>query len=79
MAQILGQYTEQLRGALLDNLLWYGFLGVVRLTGEIDYIYTVNYDMKMLNGIVTKLRDTGLVYSINPAFWSGLQVSLSND
>ena len=63
LAPILGQYTEQLREALLANLLWYGFLGVVRLTGEIDYIYTVNYDMKMLNAIVTKLRDTGLVYS----------------
>ena len=79
MEEILGQYTEQLRRALLDNLLWYGFLGVVRLTGEIDYIYTVNYDMKMLNAIATKLRDTGLVYCINPAFWSGLEVSISND
>ena len=79
LTQILGQYTEQLREALLDNLLWYGFLGVVRLTGEIDYIYTVNYDMKMLNAIVIKLRDTGLVYCINPAFWSGLQVSIPND
>ena len=79
MAQTLGQYTEQLRVALLENLLWYGFLGVVRLTGEIDYIYTVNYDMNMLNAIVAKLRDTGLVYCINPAFWSGLQVSIPHD
>ena len=79
LTQILGQYTEQLREALLDNLLWYGFLGVVRLTGEIDYIYTVNYDMRMLNAIVIKLRDTGLVYCINPAFWSGLQVSIPSD
>ena len=74
LAQILGRYTRQQQEALLENLLWYGFLGVVRLTGEVDYIYTVNYDMKMLNAIITKLRDTGLVYCINPAFWSGLQV-----
>ena len=79
LAQMLGRYTEQLRDALLDNLLWYGFLGVVRLTGEVDYIYTVNYDMKILNAIASKLRDTGLVYCINPAFWSGLQVSFSDD
>lgn len=79
LTQILGRYTEQLRGALLENLLWYGFLGVVRLTGEVDYIYTVNYDMKMLNAIAAKLENTGLVYCINPAFWSGLQVSFSDD
>ena len=79
LTQTLGQYKEQLRVALLENLLWYGFLGVVRLTGEIDYIYTVNYDMNMLKAIVAKLRDTGLVYCINPAFWSGLQVSISHD
>ena len=79
LAQILERYTEQLREVILDNLLWYGFLGVVRLTGEVDYIYTVNYDMKMLNAITTKLKDTGLVYCINPAFWSGLEVSFSSD
>lgn len=77
--RMLGRYTEQLRGALLDNLLWYGFLGVVRLNGESDYIYTVNYDMKMLSAIAAKLKDTGLVYCINPAFWSGLQVSVRSD
>jgi len=74
LARILGKRAKQRQAALLDSLLWYGFLGVVRLTGEVDYIYTVNYDMKMLNAIIMKLRDTGLVYCINPAFWSGLQV-----
>ena len=75
ISEILGRHTEQLREALLENFLWYGFLGVVRLSGEVDYIYTLNYDMNMLQATVRKLRETGLVYAINPAFWSGLRVS----
>lgn len=82
------QLTEQLMGRLtapctktinvqeiIDILMWYGVLGVVRLNGEITYIYSVNYDMNLLKGIVRKLETTGLVYAINPAFWTGLEIA----
>jgi len=82
------QLTEQLMGRLtaprtktinikdiIDILMWYGVLGVVRLDGEITYIYSVNYDMSLLKGIVRKLETTGLVYAVNPAFWTGLDIS----
>jgi hypothetical protein len=82
------QLTEQLMGRLTaprtktiniqditDILMWYGVLGIVRLDGEITYIYSVNYDLNLLKGIVRKLENTGLVCAINPAFWTGLDIA----
>ena len=51
----------------------YGVLGVVRLDGDVSYIYSVNYDMARLRGIIAKLSETGLVYAINPAFAAALE------
>ena len=48
-------------------------MGVVRLNGDVTYIYSVNYDMARLRGIVTKLDETGLVYVLNPAFVAALE------
>jgi hypothetical protein len=59
--------------AFAELLLWYGILGVVRLDGDVSYIYSVNYDMARLRGIVAKLSETGLVYAINPAFSAALE------
>lgn len=55
-------------------LLWYAVLGVRRTDGDVTYIYTVNYEMPILAGIIHKLQAQGLVYVINPAFVSGLQI-----
>ena len=60
--------------AIINILLWYGVVGVVRVNSETTYIYSVNYDMNLLQGIIRKLDSTGLVYSINPAFWPGLEI-----
>lgn len=57
---------------LMDLLLWFGFLGIVRDSGGVAYIYSVNYNMKHLLALA---KDDGkTVYQINPAFWSGLEI-----
>jgi nucleoside 2-deoxyribosyltransferase len=58
---------------LIDLLLWYGFLGIVRESGEIAYIYTVSYDRRRLKALMKK--DPGNdVFFVNPAFWVGLEI-----
>lgn len=73
---LLSELTPQLRAACTDNLLWYGFLGVVRADGESDFIYNVNYDMNMLSALVQRAAEKGeLIFAINPAFWAGLRIT----
>lgn len=64
------------RDAFVELLLWYGALGVIRLSGDTTFIYSVNYDMNILRGIIRKLGDTGITYAINPAFAAALEVRL---
>jgi hypothetical protein len=60
---------------VIELLLWYGFLGVVRSTGERTFIYDVNYEMKKLEALaVTRAAD--MRYCVNPAFWKGLEISV---
>jgi hypothetical protein len=60
---------------IVDLLLWYGVLGVRRIDGIVSYIYTFNYEMQILRGIIRKLdSQQGLVYVVNPAFIPGLQI-----
>ena len=66
--------SEAERKAFVELLLWYGALGVVRLNGDVTFIYSVNYDMKRLTGIISKLSETGVMYAINPAFGAALEV-----
>jgi hypothetical protein len=58
----------------IDVLLWYGFLGLAGNGTEPQYIYSVTYNMHVLRGIHSRLAKKGAIYTINPAFWSGLQV-----
>jgi hypothetical protein len=67
---ILSTMTE----SIVNILLWYGVLGVKRIDGTVTYIYTVNYEMQILSGIIQKLESHGLVYVVNPAFVPGLQI-----
>jgi hypothetical protein len=60
--------------AIVDVLLWYGVLGVRKVDGNIIYIYSVNYEMPILLGIIRKLAAYGVVYVVNPAFVPGLQI-----
>jgi hypothetical protein len=59
---------------LLEILLWYGVIGIVLPAGEVQYIYSVNYDMRFLKGKRMKLATEGIAYEINPAFWPGLGI-----
>ena len=69
----VSESSEQ-RDAFVKLLLWYGFLGIVRHTGEVAYIYSVNYDFARLRGIERQLSKAGIVYQINPAFVQGLEI-----
>jgi len=61
-------------GELVDLLLWYGVLGILRKSGDQTYIYDVHYEMRKLKALV-KTRDTeDLIYTINRAFWRGLDI-----
>jgi hypothetical protein len=43
--------------------------------GEQDFIYTLNYDMHVLNALVQRSAvKSELIYTINPAFCAGLRI-----
>jgi hypothetical protein len=59
---------------LIDLLLWYGVIGILRKSCDETYIYDVNYEMRKLKALVNTRATTELVYVINPAFWRGLDI-----
>ena len=61
---------------LIEVLLWYGVLGILRRDGEETYIYNVNYEMKKLRALVELRPINELVYVINPAFNRGLDIDV---
>ena len=74
LLQTLACESWQLADAVVENFLWYGFLGIVSHTGSRDYIYSVNYDMNMLKGLIARSGES-VVFCINPAFWPGLRIA----
>ncbi len=65
---------------IIDTLMWFGVFGVMRDNGEIAYVYTVDYDMKRLKALQSKRSMNGknIIYHINPAFWSALEIQTEN-
>lgn len=59
---------------LMDILLWYGVFGVEREDGAFSYIYNVNYDVKRLKILISRLELDAPRLVINPAFWAGLEI-----
>jgi hypothetical protein len=59
---------------ITDILLWYGFLGVQVSDEKTEYIYSVNYDMKRLKGLIKKVGVENILYKVNPAFWPALDI-----
>ncbi|WP_417766262.1 P-loop ATPase, Sll1717 family [Spongiibacter tropicus] len=57
---------------LVDILLWYGFLGI-SVDGESKYIYDLNYNMKLLQGMARKQKGEK-PFVINRAFWPALMI-----
>jgi hypothetical protein len=63
-------------GKVINVLLWFGFLGFLWSDGTVRYIYSFNYNMKVLEGTHNKMVSAGNVkYIINPAFAPALGVS----
>ncbi|MDR4470860.1 MAG: hypothetical protein MRJ68_21595 [Nitrospira sp.] len=59
---------------VLDLLIWYGFLGLIRGTGGVTFIYDVLYDFKKLKGLIENKRAAGgAKFLINSAFWKALE------
>ncbi len=58
---------------ICDLLLWHGFLGVKVKTDDTQYIYTLNYNMKLLKGLIQKFNNE-VSYVINPSFWPALMI-----
>lgn len=65
---------EQSFNSTIDLLLWYGCLGFVRDIDDEAYIYSVGYDIKKLRALIKARREGDLLFSINPAFWKGLEI-----
>jgi len=63
-----------MRTRLIEILLWYGFLGLVGSDGEVEYIHSLNYDIRLMRGKLRKLGEGSGVFSVNPAFWPGLGI-----
>jgi hypothetical protein len=62
------------QGRLTDIFLWYGVFGVEREDGACAYIYDVNYDVKRLKILISRLERDAPRLVINPAFWAGLEI-----
>lgn len=60
---------------LLELLLWYGFIGVVRDDAETSYVYSVKYDMRRLRALAFKSDLASTMFRINPAFWRALEIA----
>lgn len=60
--------------SIIELLLWYGVLGILRISGEETYIYNVNYEIKKMNALVSLRPRNELVYVVNKAFWKGLDI-----
>ena len=63
---------------LLQLLLWYGVLGVVRENEEEAFIYDVKYDLKRLLAIARITQEDGRLLAMNPALWSGLELKATD-
>lgn len=58
---------------VIKLLLWFGFIGLVWGDGTYRYIYSVHYNMKVLDGIHNQLiKAKSIKYVLNPAFTSAL-------
>jgi hypothetical protein len=67
-----GKIDESDREKVIDFLLYYGILGT-RLGDTDHFIYSVNYDLKVLKIRAARHTDTA-DYVVNPAFWPSLGI-----
>lgn len=68
-------FDQEEQERLMNILLWYGVFGVERNDGDLAYIYDVNYDIKRLKTIMSRLQPEAPRMVINPALWAGLEIN----
>lgn len=75
LEKILGEcdISETDYEAVVEFLLYYGVLGI-RTDAHDLFIYSVNYDMKVLKIRAARAGDDNK-YIVNPAFWPGLGIA----
>src|SRR5699024_2044242 len=61
---------------VIDFLFYYGVIGLRTLDSEY-YIYSVNYDLRMLKIRVQRAGSSAL-YVVNPAFWPALEINVTH-
>ena len=62
---------------LIEILLWFGFLGVVKINGkntEDIYIFKVFYDIKKLKRLSNNYKDENQKFKIHHSFWPFLEI-----
>jgi hypothetical protein len=64
---------EDQTNAIVEFLLYYGFLGIRYDAEPAKYIFDVGYDMRILKVLVSKHAGT-INYVLNPAFYPGLNL-----
>lgn len=57
---------------IIDFLLYYGVIGL-RAACDEQFIYDINYDMKLLKVRAARMGDAA-TYTVNPAFWPALGI-----
>ncbi len=70
--------TDDQMEHVIDILMWFGFLGVQKNSDEPRFIYSFNYQLKLMQAHLRAGSSNGLMLSINPAFWSGLDINLQH-
>ena len=69
----LAKIPEDRMDAILEFLLYYGFIGIKYGLEPAKYIFDVGYDMRLIKVLITKHADS-LSYTLNPAFHPGLNL-----
>lgn len=64
---------DELVNRVFELLLWYGFLGIKIDVDNIKYIYDLNYNIQLMDGI-RKKKGADIKYVINQAFWPSLMI-----
>jgi hypothetical protein len=74
VSDLYRKHSPDLTQRIIEVLIWYGVLGVVRNGGEVAYIYSVSYDVKRLYVMRDRTPESERRYHLNPAFWIGLEI-----
>lgn len=65
---------DELVNKVFELLLWYGFLGIKIDVDNVKYIYDLNYNFQLMDGI-RKKNGANIKYVINQAFWPSLMIN----